>query len=135
MNIKKCTILAICASLTLSTNVSLAHGHHGGGHHNYNYDYNYDDYDYGCNHYSGHHAHIDGVCPYNTDDESYHCYRVSTVKKVQKRLNRLGYECGSADGVYGTKTKNCIKKFQKKKNMSVNGKITQKLLQKLKISN
>lgn len=143
MKTKKIAALAMCASLALSANVSLAHGHNGGGHHNYDYtttnNYNYHHYEHtgthssDCGNYPSH-AHLDGLCPYTCDDTSYHYYRASTVKKVQNKLNKLGYDCGSADGVYGTQTKNCIKKYQNKKNMTVNGKINQKLLKKLKIN-
>lgn len=135
MKFKKTAVLAMCTGLVLCCSSPSAHGHHNGyGHHgSYSYygGYNYDGYNYGCGNHPEH-AHPDGVCPYNSTDPAYHCYRASTVKKVQKKLNKLGYNCGSADGVYGTRTKNCIKKFQKKKNMAVNGKITQSLLKKLK---
>lgn len=140
MRIKVLATLAICASLALSPSTSFAH--HGGGHHNYDYhNYDYHNYDYDYDYHSNYdcsncpaHAHVDGVCPYYSDDASYQCYRASTVKKVQNKLNNLGYNCGNADGVYGAKTKNCIKKYQRKKNMTVNGRISQKLLKKLKIN-
>lgn len=32
-------------------------------------------------------------------------YSAATVRKVQKKLNRLGYKCSKADGSFGTKTK------------------------------
>lgn len=53
---------------------------------------------------------------------------------MQKKLNKLGYKCGKADGTCGSKTKSAIKKYQKKKNMTVNGKITKSLVKKLKIN-
>ena len=40
------------------------------------------------------------------------------MKKVQKKLNKLGYNCGKADGIYGTKTKNAIKDFQSNEGMT-----------------
>ena len=61
-------------------------------------------------------------------------YQSSTVKKVQKKLNKLGYKCGTADGIYGTKTKNAIKDFQRDEGMTVNGEIKKALIKKLKIN-
>lgn len=47
--------------------------------------------------------------------------RGSNVKELQENLNKLGYDCGSADGVWGTKTENAVKKFQKDKGLTVDG--------------
>ena len=33
----------------------------------------------------------------------------SNVKKIQQKLNELGYSCGVADGLMGTKTKNAMR--------------------------
>ena len=55
---------------------------------------------------------------------------MQTVKKgskgevvglVQRMLNEKGYACGSADGIFGTKTKNAVEKYQKAKGLSVDG--------------
>lgn len=35
------------------------------------------------------------------------------VVQVQNRLNSLGYSCGKADGIYGSKTEEAVKKLQK----------------------
>jgi N-acetyl-anhydromuramyl-L-alanine amidase AmpD len=35
-----------------------------------------------------------------------------TVSEIQKRLNKLGYSCGKADGIIGVKTLAAIRKFQ-----------------------
>ena len=43
------------------------------------------------------------------------------VKKLQEKLNALGYSCGSADGIYGTKTVNALKKFQTANKLEVDG--------------
>ena len=43
------------------------------------------------------------------------------VKLVQLMLNEKGYSCGSADGIFGTKTKNAVEKYQKAKGLSVDG--------------
>ncbi len=142
MKIKKLAVISAYLGLIFASTAAFAHGHHNGGHHS-GYSYNYD---YDSGHHAGHnncinndydcsshpdHAHVDGVCPYYCTDPSYKCYKASTVKKVQSKLNNAGYKCGSANGIYNAKTKKAIKKFQKSKNMSANGKITKKLLNKL----
>lgn len=43
------------------------------------------------------------------------------VELVQQMLNEKGYSCGSADGIFGTKTKNAVEKYQKAKGLSVDG--------------
>lgn len=97
-------------------------------------------YHYHCNGNPAH-LHENGVCPYSSSGsqssssaKSSKYYRASTVKKVQVKLNKLGYSCGKADGSYGEKTKSAIKKFQKKQKIAVNGKINKTLIKKLKIT-
>lgn len=145
MKIKKFAVIAACSCLVFNSNAVSAHCHNGNCHYDYDYSYDYND-DYG--HHAGHnncinndydcsshpdHAHPDGVCPYYCTDQEYQYYQASTVKKVQAKLNKAGYKCGSANGVYNTKTKKAIKKFQKNKKMAVNGKITKNLLDKLNL--
>lgn len=43
------------------------------------------------------------------------------VKKLQKKLNELGYSCGSVDGYFGKKTHNALILFQKDRNMTADG--------------
>ena len=38
--------------------------------------------------------------------------RGDEVKALQERLNSLGYDCGEADGFFGTRTKNAVVRFQ-----------------------
>lgn len=45
----------------------------------------------------------------------------SAVKAAQILLNGLGYDCGTADGVFGTKTLAAVKKFQKAKSLTADG--------------
>ncbi len=141
MKIKKFAVIAACSCLVFSSNAVSAHCHNGNCHYDYDYGYNYDyghhaghntciNNDYDCSSHPDH-AHIDGVCPYYCTDQEYQYYQASTVKKVQAKLNKAGYKCGSANGVYNAKTKKSIKKFQKNKKMAVNGKITKSLLDKL----
>lgn len=115
-----------------SSNVSLAHhGQHHNGHHNNNYTaHNYYCYGHAA------HAHTNGICPYSSHctPTQVKCYKASTVKKVQRKLTSCGYNCGKADGIYDATTRTAIKKYQKKKGLTVNGKITKTLLKKLKIT-
>jgi cell wall-associated NlpC family hydrolase len=43
------------------------------------------------------------------------------VKTLQENLKKLGYDPGTIDGVYGTKTVNAVKAFQKDYNLTVDG--------------
>ena len=43
------------------------------------------------------------------------------VRLLQERLNELGYDCGEADGKFGTKTKNAVVKFQTEHELSPDG--------------
>ena len=43
------------------------------------------------------------------------------VKEVQRRLKQWGYYNGSVDGVYGTKTIEAVKKFQRKNGLTADG--------------
>ncbi len=56
------------------------------------------------------------------------------VKTVQTKLIRWGYMSGSADGIFGAKTKNAVIKFQKKNGLTADGIIGTKTAQALGIS-
>ena len=47
--------------------------------------------------------------------------RGTEVKNIQTRLKNWGYYKGSVDGIYGTKTKNAVIKFQKKHGVKADG--------------
>ena len=47
--------------------------------------------------------------------------RGEAVELVQLMLNEKGYACGTADGIFGTKTKNAVETYQKAKGLSVDG--------------
>lgn len=47
--------------------------------------------------------------------------RGESVKKVQTRLNELYFKCGTADGVFGYKTLDAVKRFQKVKGLTADG--------------
>ena len=43
------------------------------------------------------------------------------IKLLQATLNKLGHNCGVADGIYGTNTRNGIMSFQKELKLTVDG--------------
>ena len=60
----------------------------------------------------------------------YHCPIERTLRKgdkgkdveeLQKMLNKLGYNCGKIDGIFGAKTASAVKSFQKANNLVVDG--------------
>ena len=58
----------------------------------------------------------------------------STVLLVQQTLNKLGYNCGSADGVAGAKTRDQITAYETDNGLTVNGVITDQLLESMGIA-
>lgn len=56
-----------------------------------------------------------------------------TIKLVQNTLNNLGYDCGTPDGIAGSKTSSAIQNYQTDKGLSVTGNITDELLNSLGI--
>ena len=53
------------------------------------------------------------------------------VKAVQEKLNELGYDCGTADGIAGQKTQAAVKQYQQEKGITVTGQIDEELLNTL----
>ena len=47
--------------------------------------------------------------------------RGEEVKQIQTKLKRWGYYNGSIDGIYGTKTLNAVKSFQRKNGLTADG--------------
>ncbi|MDE6189077.1 MAG: spore cortex-lytic enzyme [Clostridia bacterium] len=45
----------------------------------------------------------------------------SQVRTLQTKLNRWGYNCGTVDGIFGTKTYNAVKQFQRNNGLTVDG--------------
>lgn len=126
-----------------------AHGH-GGGHHGGGYGYgngNCNGYGGGaapCYYYcNGHEAHLhnNGVCPYaytappvSTPAPAAPAKQTvskSTVRKVQKRLNRIGYRCGRANGVMNAKTKKAVRRFKRDCGLRANCAIKKSVLRAL----
>ncbi len=58
----------------------------------------------------------------------------SEVKKIQQALKDKGYYTGSVDGIFGTKTKNAVIKFQKAKGLTADGIAGKKTLSALGIT-
>lgn len=56
------------------------------------------------------------------------------IYAIQERLNSLGFEVGTADGLYGKKTKSAIKKYQQKNGLPPTGTIDENLKQHLNIT-
>lgn len=54
-----------------------------------------------------------------------------TIKAVQEKLNQLGYDCGTPDGIPGQNTQNAILQFEKDNEIGEDVRITQSLLDKL----
>ena len=58
----------------------------------------------------------------------------STVTTIQEKLSRWGYYSGKVDGVYGSKTEEAVKYFQRKNGLTVDGKCGPKTLAALGVS-
>lgn len=65
---------------------------------------------------------VEVVC--DTDIDSY------LIKRVQTKLNSLGYNCGTADGIMGSATKQALAKYQNDNNLPV-GNLNIATMQKL----
>lgn len=52
---------------------------------------------------------------------SAYCGNKLSVADLQGMLNNMGYNCGTVDGIAGSKTKACIKNFQSDNGLSVDG--------------
>ena len=65
------------------------------------------------------------VAPNNTQSAYAAVYqqgsRGSTVRTIQTKLKNWGYYTGSIDGIYGAKTKEAVKYFQRKNKLTVDG--------------
>lgn len=57
--------------------------------------------------------------------------RGTDVETIQKRLNELGFSCGSADGIFGSNTDKAVKKFQESKKLTADGIVGKKTCEAL----
>ena len=55
----------------------------------------------------------------------------SDVRELQTKLNSIGYNCGSVDGIFGTKTLAAVKRFQQAYNLAVDGIVGKNTYKKL----
>ena len=60
--------------------------------------------------------------------------RGATVRTIQTKLKNWGYYKGSVDGIYGAKTKEAVKYFQRKNGLKVDGIVGNQTLKALGIS-
>ena len=52
---------------------------------------------------------------------------VNEIKIMQEKLNQLGFNCGTADGIVGTKTIEAVKQYERSKGMTAEGKVSREL--------
>ena len=57
-----------------------------------------------------------------------------TVVQIQTRLKNWGYYFGAVDGVYGSRTEEAVRYFQRKNGLSVDGQVGNQTLAALGIS-
>lgn len=50
-----------------------------------------------------------------------HGSRGDEVKDLQEQLIRMGYDCGTADGIFGRRTEEAVKEFQKEHGLAADG--------------
>ena len=79
---------------------------------------------------------VDGLCGAKTLAKlplisKKHNPRHKIVKPLQRYLNALGYDCGTADGIAGTKFHNAVIKFQKANSLVADGILGQNSYKKL----
>ncbi len=78
-------------------------------------------------------------CGFSKDNEvealSKYGSRGDEVKQIQQKLKNWGYYNGSIDGVYGSKTLEAVKYFQRKNGLTVDGIAGEKTLSALGIRN
>ena len=60
--------------------------------------------------------------------------RGDEVRRIQQKLKNWGYYTGSVDGIYGSQTKNAVRKFQRDNGLTVDGIAGPKTLSYLGIS-
>lgn len=131
-HIQKFFVLILSLSLAVQGGMISAHSGRtdsNGGHHDYKNASGLGSYHYHRGY--GPHLHPNGNCPYETSQSSSSQSSSGTSagrtrKKYQKMLNKLGYYCGKPDGVLGSKSIKAIRRFQKKHNLSVTGRLNKK---------
>ena len=72
-------------------------------------------------------AHADSAYEPTSEDR----WPRNLVRAVQVRLKSLGFDPGPIDGIDGLKTRGAIMEFQKSRDLSVDGKISKRLIKDL----
>ena len=72
-----------------------------------------------------------GLYHQKTCDRKNSIVRNAQVHDTQIYLNKLGYHCGSPDGIMGRKTREAVKSYQKDNGIPINGQVTADLVKKL----
>ncbi len=77
------------------------------------------------------------IIPFSLSNSAYSLSKIGSqgaeVREIQSRLKKWKYYDGKIDGIYGTQTKNAVKKFQKNNNLTVDGVCGKKTLAKMGI--
>lgn len=68
------------------------------------------------------------VAPFHALSGIQYAQASSTVMEVQRELNQLGYNAGTADGLMGARTRSAIQAYQRDSNLRVDGQATSSLL-------
>lgn len=139
------TLLSACLDISFNTSIATisADAHSGrtdssGGHRDNKNKSGLGYYHYHCDG-NPPHLHGNGDCPYDSSakttkiSSSKTKVSKSVIKSVQKKLNKLGYKCGTADGIMGKKTKIAVKQYQKDNDLTVDGIIGNKVKKSLGI--
>lgn len=132
----------LCAFALLMGTPTVATAHSGrtdaqGGHHDYKNVSGLGSYHY--HHGYAAHLHPNGKCPYASSSSNSKSKSTTkkkcnaTLKKAQQKLNKLGYNCGVADGIMGSKTRKAIKSYQKANGLNVTGTLTKGTKKNLRI--
>ena len=128
----KITSLLLAATISLTPAATLGHGGRtdsSGGHNDNKNKSGLGSYHYHCGGNPAH-LHNGGTCPYSSNAQtstssakksSNTSAKKEDIKKVQTKLNELGYDCGTPDGVAGKKTTAAIKQFQKDNGLAADG--------------
>ena len=61
-------------------------------------------------------------------------YDRSVIQQVQEALNKMGYDCGTPDGIAGNRTTTAVTSYQQAHNLTADGQINDELLSSLGIT-
>ena len=58
----------------------------------------------------------------------------NTIKKVQRRLNKIGHNCGKVNGIMNKKTRNALRAFKRANGLKVDSAINKTTLKALRLA-